>query len=156
MDQVRDTFRSSTWGWLRGTLAGWATVLLGLAGLALLIGSAGDYGAWPLLLTALAVLIVADGEPTGRPFPAATSSLAPVCTPNWRQSSARATGSSGEISTAGGMSWTFRESAISALSLFPIVAMIHMVDDERNHGIEGSRRWLLSAESSVKTKAALV
>ena len=59
MDQVRDTFRSSTWGWLRGTLAGWATVLLGLAGLALLIGSAGDYGAWPLLLTALAVLIVA-------------------------------------------------------------------------------------------------
>ena len=59
MDEVRDTFRSSTWGWLRGTLAGWATVLIGIAGLALLIGSAGDYGAWPLLLTALAVLIVA-------------------------------------------------------------------------------------------------
>jgi len=28
MPQSLDTFRSSTWGWLRGTLAGWGTLLL--------------------------------------------------------------------------------------------------------------------------------
>ena len=28
MSQTLDRFRSSTWGWLRGTLAGWGTVLL--------------------------------------------------------------------------------------------------------------------------------
>jgi uncharacterized membrane protein YdbT with pleckstrin-like domain len=28
MDQPIDRFRSSTWGWLRGTLAGWGTLLL--------------------------------------------------------------------------------------------------------------------------------
>jgi uncharacterized membrane protein YdbT with pleckstrin-like domain len=28
MAQTLDTFRSSTWGWLRGTLAGWGTLLL--------------------------------------------------------------------------------------------------------------------------------
>jgi uncharacterized membrane protein YdbT with pleckstrin-like domain len=28
MPQTLDTFRSSTWGWLRGTLAGWGTLLL--------------------------------------------------------------------------------------------------------------------------------
>jgi uncharacterized membrane protein YdbT with pleckstrin-like domain len=32
-----DTFRSSTWGWLRGTLAGWVTLLLCLVGIGLLI-----------------------------------------------------------------------------------------------------------------------
>ncbi|TFI56685.1 PH domain-containing protein [Sphingomonas parva] len=32
-----DIFRSSTWGWLRGTLAGWATLLLCLVGIGLLI-----------------------------------------------------------------------------------------------------------------------
>jgi uncharacterized membrane protein YdbT with pleckstrin-like domain len=32
-----DTFRSSTWGWLRGTVAGWATLLLCLVGVGLLI-----------------------------------------------------------------------------------------------------------------------
>jgi uncharacterized membrane protein YdbT with pleckstrin-like domain len=37
MDQVRDRFRSSTWGWLRGTLAGWATLLLCLVGVGFLI-----------------------------------------------------------------------------------------------------------------------
>jgi uncharacterized membrane protein YdbT with pleckstrin-like domain len=37
MDQVTDRFRSSTWGWLRGTLAGWATLLLCLVGVGLLI-----------------------------------------------------------------------------------------------------------------------
>jgi uncharacterized membrane protein YdbT with pleckstrin-like domain len=37
MDQPLDTFRSSTWGWLRGTLAGWATLLLCLVGVGLII-----------------------------------------------------------------------------------------------------------------------
>ncbi|MBO9669275.1 MAG: PH domain-containing protein [Sphingobium sp.] len=37
MDQVTDQFRSSTWGWLRGTLAGWATLLLCLVGVGLII-----------------------------------------------------------------------------------------------------------------------
>ena len=57
MDQVRDSFRSSTFGWLRGTAAGLGTVLLGIAGIAALIGSAGDWGAWPLAATGVAVLI---------------------------------------------------------------------------------------------------
>ena len=58
MDQVTDSFRPSTWGWLRGTAAGLGTVLMGLAGLAMLIGAAGDWSWYPLLLTGLAVLIV--------------------------------------------------------------------------------------------------
>lgn len=33
MNQILDRFRSSTGGWLRGTLAGWGTLLLLLAGL---------------------------------------------------------------------------------------------------------------------------
>lgn len=37
MDQVTDQFRSSTWGWLRGTLAGWVTLLLCLVGVGLII-----------------------------------------------------------------------------------------------------------------------
>lgn len=37
MDQVTDRFRSSTWGWLRGTLAGWGTLLLCLVGVGLVI-----------------------------------------------------------------------------------------------------------------------
>ncbi|MES2442609.1 MAG: PH domain-containing protein [Pseudomonadota bacterium] len=32
MSQVLDRFRSSTWGWLRGTLAGWGTLFLLLVG----------------------------------------------------------------------------------------------------------------------------
>ncbi|WP_447728888.1 PH domain-containing protein [Sphingomonas koreensis] len=32
-----DSFRSSTWGWLRGTLAGWGTLLLCLVGVGLII-----------------------------------------------------------------------------------------------------------------------
>lgn len=34
---VIDRFRSSTWGWARGTLAGWLTLLLCLVGVGLLI-----------------------------------------------------------------------------------------------------------------------
>ncbi|WP_233222429.1 PH domain-containing protein [Allosphingosinicella deserti] len=36
MQQI-DVFRSSTWGWLRGTLAGWATLLSCLIGVGFLI-----------------------------------------------------------------------------------------------------------------------
>lgn len=56
MEEPLDRFRSSTLGWLRGTLAGWATILialLGVAGLAI-----GDWGLWPLALTAAALAIV--------------------------------------------------------------------------------------------------
>ena len=58
MDEVRDSFRSSLGGWLRGTLAGLATVALGIAGFAVLIAAAGDWGAWPLVLTGLSLVIV--------------------------------------------------------------------------------------------------
>jgi uncharacterized membrane protein YdbT with pleckstrin-like domain len=37
MDQPLDSFRSSTWGWLRGSLAGWGTLLLCLVGIGFLI-----------------------------------------------------------------------------------------------------------------------
>lgn len=37
MAQSIDRFRSSTWGWLRGTLAGWGTLLLCLIGVGLII-----------------------------------------------------------------------------------------------------------------------
>ena len=58
MDEVRDSFRPSTAGWLRGTAAGIGTVLLGIAGLAVMIGKGGDWGWYPLILTGVAVLIV--------------------------------------------------------------------------------------------------
>ena len=56
MEQPLDTFRSSTWGWLRGTLAGWGTILLGLAGILLLVP--GEWGLAPLGLTGIAILIL--------------------------------------------------------------------------------------------------
>ena len=37
MPDVIDRFRSSTWGWLRGTLVGWLTLLLCLVGVGFLI-----------------------------------------------------------------------------------------------------------------------
>ncbi len=57
MDEVRDSFRSSFGGWLWATAAGLGTLLLGIAGIALTIAAAGDWGAWPLVLTGLALLI---------------------------------------------------------------------------------------------------
>ena len=57
MDQVHDSFRPSTFGWLRGTAAGLGTVLMGIAGFALMIAMAGDWGAWPLVLTGLALVL---------------------------------------------------------------------------------------------------
>jgi len=58
MDEVRDSFRPALGRWLIGTAAGWGTLLLGIAGFGVMVGSAGDYGAWPLLLTLAAALIV--------------------------------------------------------------------------------------------------
>jgi uncharacterized membrane protein YdbT with pleckstrin-like domain len=58
MDQSKDTFRASFGGWLWGTAAGLGTLLLGLVGIGLMIGAAGEWGAWPLALTGVAVLIV--------------------------------------------------------------------------------------------------
>jgi uncharacterized membrane protein YdbT with pleckstrin-like domain len=58
MDEVRDSFRSSLGGWLWGTAAGLGTLVLGIAGIVLTIAVAGDWGAWPLALTGLALLIV--------------------------------------------------------------------------------------------------
>lgn len=37
MEQVTDRFRSSTWGWLRGTLLGWLTLLLCLVGVGFIV-----------------------------------------------------------------------------------------------------------------------
>jgi uncharacterized membrane protein YdbT with pleckstrin-like domain len=56
MSQTLDTFRSSTIGWLKGTLAGWGTVLLVPVGA---IGAlmTGQY--WPLAFIAAALVIVA-------------------------------------------------------------------------------------------------
>ncbi|HEX9931262.1 MAG TPA: PH domain-containing protein [Allosphingosinicella sp.] len=56
MEEPLDRFRSSTLGWLRGTLAGWGTVLIGLAGIAAAL--IGPWGLYPLLLTGLALAIV--------------------------------------------------------------------------------------------------
>ena len=51
-----DSFRSSTWGWIRGTLAGWGTIVMAIAGI--LLTAPGEWGRWPLLLTGLAILIL--------------------------------------------------------------------------------------------------
>jgi uncharacterized membrane protein YdbT with pleckstrin-like domain len=59
-----DSFRPSTFGWLRGTMAGWGTVLLGLAGVVgTILASAGTIPLtgfeWaPLVLLAAAFVIV--------------------------------------------------------------------------------------------------
>lgn len=37
MSTAIDSFRSSTWGWLRGTIAGWGTLLLCLVGIGFFI-----------------------------------------------------------------------------------------------------------------------
>ena len=58
MDEVHDTFRPSLGGWLRGTAAGLAPAGLGIAGIVLTVATAGDWGAWPLGLTALALVVV--------------------------------------------------------------------------------------------------
>jgi uncharacterized membrane protein YdbT with pleckstrin-like domain len=61
--QVIDRFRSSTWGWLRGTLAGWGTLLLFVAGPVGAVVASGTTETVPpaaaLLLSAVALLIIA-------------------------------------------------------------------------------------------------
>lgn len=57
MEAPLDTFRSSTLGWLRGTLAGWGTILLAIAGIAGAV-LVPDWGIYLPGLTALALLIV--------------------------------------------------------------------------------------------------
>lgn len=56
MPQTLDRFRSSTWGWLRGTLAGWGTLLLVPIGA---IGALMTGKLYPLGFIALAALIAA-------------------------------------------------------------------------------------------------
>jgi len=56
MDAPLDTFRPSTLGWLRGTLAGWGTILIAIVGIVLTLMG---YGIYFLGLTALALAIIA-------------------------------------------------------------------------------------------------
>ncbi|MEA3042689.1 MAG: hypothetical protein QOH47_527 [Sphingomonadales bacterium] len=55
MDAPLDTFRPSTLGWLRGTLAGWGTLILAIAGI--LVTPMG-YGTYWLGLTAVAIAVI--------------------------------------------------------------------------------------------------
>lgn len=55
MEQALDTFRPSTLGWLRGTLAGWGTILLALAGIGVTLAG---YGSYWLGLAAISLLII--------------------------------------------------------------------------------------------------
>lgn len=58
-EEPLDSFRSSTLGWLRGTLAGWGTIVLIVGGIVLsLLLPAGGVGPWPILLTALGLVIL--------------------------------------------------------------------------------------------------
>lgn len=59
MEAPLDTFRPSTLGWLLGTLAGWGTVLLALAGIVLAIMGLAGFGMYWLALTVAALVIVA-------------------------------------------------------------------------------------------------
>ena len=59
MDAPLDTFRPSTFGWLKGTLAGWGTMLLFIAGIVLaLLGTAGLGMYWLVLSLAALGLVV--------------------------------------------------------------------------------------------------
>jgi len=54
-EPVLDSFRPSTVGWLKGTLAGWGTVLLFIAGIVLSFMSLFDLGWYWLVLSLVAV-----------------------------------------------------------------------------------------------------
>jgi len=56
LEQPLDTYRSSTGGWLLGSLAGWGTIVLAVAGI--LLCAPGTWGRWPLLLTILALGLI--------------------------------------------------------------------------------------------------
>jgi uncharacterized membrane protein YdbT with pleckstrin-like domain len=55
MDAPLDTFRPSTLGWLKGTLAGWGTVLLFIAGILLAILGTANLGMYWLILSIAAI-----------------------------------------------------------------------------------------------------
>src|SRR6476469_2872994 len=55
MDAPLDTFRPSTRGWLLGTLAGWGTILLAIAGIVLAVMG---YGLYFLGLVAVSLLVI--------------------------------------------------------------------------------------------------
>lgn len=55
MDEPIDTFRPSTLGWLRGTIAGWGTILLALAGV---LGAILGYSNYLLALVLVSLGIV--------------------------------------------------------------------------------------------------
>ena len=58
-EQPLDSFRSSTLGWLRGTIAGWGTIVLILGGLVVtLLLPDGGVGPWPLALTAIGLVVL--------------------------------------------------------------------------------------------------
>jgi uncharacterized membrane protein YdbT with pleckstrin-like domain len=56
MDERLDIFRSSTLGWLLGTLAGWGTIILAIVGVVLVFVL--DYGLYPLALSIAALVIL--------------------------------------------------------------------------------------------------
>ncbi|MEA3010390.1 MAG: hypothetical protein QOJ91_2082 [Sphingomonadales bacterium] len=58
MEPPIDSFRSSTWGWLRGTLAGWGTMALVPAGILLTAVAPPEIGRWPMALALVALGIV--------------------------------------------------------------------------------------------------
>ncbi|HEU0098228.1 MAG TPA: PH domain-containing protein [Allosphingosinicella sp.] len=58
MEQPIDSFRTSTWGWLRGTLAGWGTMALVPVGILLTAVAPAEIGRWPMALTAVALALV--------------------------------------------------------------------------------------------------
>jgi uncharacterized membrane protein YdbT with pleckstrin-like domain len=58
-EPVLDSYRPSTIGWLKGTLAGWGTVLLFIAGIVLAFMSLFDLGWYWLVLSLVAVGLVA-------------------------------------------------------------------------------------------------
>ena len=57
-DAALDTFRPSTLGWLKGTLAGWGTVLLFIAGIVLAILGTANLGLYWLALSVVALGIL--------------------------------------------------------------------------------------------------
>jgi uncharacterized membrane protein YdbT with pleckstrin-like domain len=58
-EPVLDSYRPSTIGWLKGTLAGWGTVLLFIAGIVLAFMSLFDLGWYWLVLSLVAVGLAA-------------------------------------------------------------------------------------------------
>jgi uncharacterized membrane protein YdbT with pleckstrin-like domain len=58
-DVPLDTFRPSTLGWLKGTLAGWGTVLLLIAGIVLTLLNVMNLGMYWLVLSVVALGVIA-------------------------------------------------------------------------------------------------